>query len=91
MTAAVIEDHDIVIGFGVVKVLAEAVMVLEMEEPMPERLKALQLLMDEAIRACHERGIEQLHVFVKNPSLIRLLEKKYGFNVVSDTTMVRSI
>ena len=91
VTSAVVESANGIVGFGVVKVLAEAMMVLDMEESKSWRLEALQLLMDEAIRACHERGIEQLHVFVKNPSLVRLLSQKYGFTIIDDTTMVRSI
>lgn len=89
--AVVTNGNDEVMGFGVVKVLAEAIMILELEESKEHRLEGLQLLMDEAIRACREAKISQLHVFVKDENLSRLLQRKYAFIPVKDQTLVLEI
>lgn len=91
MTSAVIVNEGEVVGFGVVKILAEATMVLDIDKPKVDRIVAMQKLMDEAIRGCNESGIEQMHVFVKNPLLVRLLQRKFGFKVISDTALVLEI
>jgi citrate lyase synthetase len=90
-SAVVTDDLGELIGFGAVKILAEAIMVLDLDRPKNDRLEAMQLLMDEAIRACHKRGITQLHVFVKKEEMQRLLQRKFGFNIVTDQAMVLEV
>jgi hypothetical protein len=91
VTSAVVENDGKVVGFGLVKVLAEAIMVLDLDVSVPDRLTAMQMLMDEAIRACKDYGIEQLHVFVKDERLSRLLQNKYAFSKVSDEVLVLGV
>lgn len=91
ITSASAVEGDKIIGYGLVKILAEATMVLDLNESVEDRLEAMKLLMHEAIRACVTKDIKQLHVFVKDKKLVRLLHKKYGFNEVSGTTMVLEV
>lgn len=91
VTHAVIVNKDAIIGFGVVKVYAEAVMILDLDQSKVDRLQAMEKLMQEAVRGCVEAGINQLHVSVKDSKLQRLLERHYEFRVVQGTVLFREI
>jgi hypothetical protein len=68
-----------IIAFGMVKVLAEAILVMDMNASARNRTQALKVLFMEAFRACRERKIEQMHVSVSDPDFAELLKKHYGF------------
>lgn len=90
ITSAVAEDGPI-IGFGLVKVYAECVAVLDYAQSKGKRLEALHLLLQEAFRACEERGIEQLHAYVQEPGMKRILIKRFGFDYATGVALVKEI
>jgi len=91
VTSAVIEIDGQVVGFGVVKVYAEAIAVLDLSKPKLERIDALESLLHEAFRGCDEAGINQLHVYVQDPMMQRLLCKRFGFKVAEGVALVKEI
>lgn len=80
-----------IIGFGLVKLYAEAVMVLDLAKDKKLRLSAMDLLMKEALRSCVENHIGQLHVHVADARLARLLARKYAFEYVTDHVLVLEV
>jgi len=91
VTSAIVEKDGIVLGFGVVKLYAEAIMVLDLNKSKLERVDALETLLHEAHRGCEEWGITQLHVYVQDPMLQRLLCKRFGFKVAEGVALVKEI
>ncbi len=90
-SAVVVDDNDKVVGFGVVKVYAEAIMVLDPDQSKMNRIVEMDQLFSEAYRACEEVGLQQLHVFVQDPGLQRLLTKHYGFKVATGVALVKEL
>ena len=88
LTHAVVET-DKVVGFGLVKMYAEALCILDLSQPKSIRTESLSKLLSEAFRACEERGIEHLHVYVQDPAMQRILENKFGFKVAVGTALVK--
>jgi hypothetical protein len=91
ITSAVIVKDRKVIAFGVVKSFAEAIAILDLRESKVDRLQSMEMLMLEAVRGCVESGIEQLHVFVQDESLAKLLEKHYEFKPVKGIALVKEL
>ena len=91
VTSAIVVDDGHIIGFGVVKLYAEATCVLDTFESKADRLAALELLLTEAFRACEEAKIEHLHVYVQDKGMERVLIKRYDFKVASGTALVKEL
>jgi hypothetical protein len=91
ITSAVVEKDGKIIGFGVVKIYAEVITVLALDESKADRFEALQLLMSEAERACAETGIDQVHGYVQDHLFQRVLEKRFGFKVATGVALVKEI
>ena len=87
---AIVEDNDI-IAYGVVKVFAEAIILVDKDASIIKRVKALRKLMTRAFLGCKEHGIEQIHVFVKDEKLAKSLEKHFGFTKTSDIVLVKNL
>lgn len=79
------------IAYGIVREFAEAVILLDLEKPKVTRVKALAELMKIAIFGVQQKGLHQLHVFVKTEEVAKLLERKFNFKRITDIPMVRDI
>lgn len=89
ITSAIAEKDGDIIGFGVVKLYAEAVAVLDLKKTKAERCAALEWLLLEAFRACKEQGIEHLHVYVQDAGMERLLVRKFDFKPATGVALVK--
>jgi hypothetical protein len=80
--ALAVDEKDRIIGYGQVKLFAEAQLFLDPTARKRDRVAALKLLMDEAQRGVHKAGLEDLYVFIKNPDFAVLIAQRYGFERV---------
>lgn len=89
----VVEKSDgTIIAFGYAKLFAEAMLVLDLNEPRTKKVLALQALMLDAIQGCKERNLTQLHAVVNNnPSYANLLKKHYGFKDLEGQMLVMEL
>lgn len=87
----VVYDNDKVIAYGIVKEMSEAIILVNLEVPKISRMKALQALMKVAIFGAQSKGHEQLHVFVKDTKVAKLLIDKFHFQEVEDICLVRNL
>jgi hypothetical protein len=71
-----------IIGYGQVKLFAEAMLFLDPTTTKRARVEALKLLMSEAFRGVDMAKIEEIYAFVKDPDFSLLIQKRYGFNPV---------
>jgi hypothetical protein len=81
---AVVENESGIVGYGQIKMFAEAMMFLDLARPKREKAQAFKLLMREGFRGVRQAGIEELYMFVKDPAFLELVVKRYGFKVVED-------
>jgi hypothetical protein len=73
----VADDKDgILVAYGLNRLLSEAVMVLDHDRPMKDKVEALSLLMEEAKSKCCHR---QLYARVQDPRFGDILKKHFGF------------
>lgn len=87
----VLSDAEEVIAYGIVKHMAEAIILVNPDAPKISRAKAMQKLMEYAIYGSAKVGINQLHCFVSDPKLVHLLKNKYKFEETKDFVLVRHI
>lgn len=73
-----------IIGYGQVKLFAEAQLFLDPTCRKRDRAKALQLLMAEAERGVRRADLEDLYIFIKDPDFAVLIAKRYGFYRVTE-------
>jgi hypothetical protein len=71
-----------IIAFGVVKVYAEAVMVMNHDERPRTLVRAFRELMSVAIMGCQKFGITQLHAVAQDPNFADVLRRQYNFEDV---------
>lgn len=87
----VTDDNGQIIGYGQIKVLSEATIILNMLTSRRDRVEALNKFMEHAEQLCAERGIEQLHVFVEDKIFANLLIEKFGFSQASGRALVKNL
>ena len=71
-----------VIGYGQVKLFAEAMLILDLSATRRQKVEAIKLLMLEAFRGCDQAGIHQVYAFIKDPDFATLISRHFGFEVV---------
>lgn len=86
----VVYDNNILIAYGIVKHMAEAILLVNPKVPLITRAKAMRELMIVAeAHACKE--CKQLHVFVKDNKLVKTLEKQFGFKLTQDMVLSKEL
>lgn len=84
-------DGDESVAYGIVKELAEAIILVNPNMPRAKRAKALAELMQYAEFGTARMGIDQLHCFVKDDLLARMLERKFNFIRTKDIVLVKNL
>jgi N-acetylglutamate synthase-like GNAT family acetyltransferase len=79
---AVVVENEKIIGYGQVKLFAEAMLILDLSASRRQKVDAIKLLMAEAFRGCDQAGIHQVYAFIKDPLFATLISKHFGFEIV---------
>jgi hypothetical protein len=72
-------DKDEPIAYGIVKGMAEAIILTNPKYPQATRAKAMAELMNYAEFGTARAGLAQLHCFTDSEKIARTLERKFGF------------
>lgn len=72
-------DMDEITGFGIVTLLAEAVLVMDLNCPTREKKETIDKLLWLAIQGVSKANMDGIHAFVQNPRFAAVLKKHYGF------------
>lgn len=91
VTHAVAEKHGRIIAFGMVKYFAEAIMIMDGDAGIIEKVKANDLLLAKAFEDSREAGLNQVHVCVALEDYAKLLQNKYGFKPAKNTVLVKEL
>lgn len=77
--ALVENDEGRIITYGMVKLWAEAMMIMDSSRPTKERIEGLRLLIQTAIMASRKVGFNEFHLFTGNEAFAKVLVKHFGF------------
>jgi len=84
-------DGTVPVAYGIVKRMAEAILLVNPKSPKLMRAKAMRELMQYAEYASKMADCNQLQCFVEDPSLARMLEKQYEFIKTKDLVLVKNL
>lgn len=91
VTFAVVEHEGKVIAFGVVKVYAEAIMIIDQAKSNRIKSEAMKLLLDKAEKDCKKHKITQLHTFIKDESFADILIKHFNFIKIKTVGLLKEL
>lgn len=91
LTNAIIDKDGKVIGFGLVKLWAEAIMILDKKESVRNKVASFNGLMNHAINASKYYKIDKLHAVILDPTFKAIMEKHFKFQERQGVTLVREI
>ena len=73
-------DGDKIIGYGQLRLVAEPIMVLDLDATSRQKYEALRLFMLEAYRGAEQARIKHMFIFVRDPNFADVLTKHYAFS-----------
>ncbi len=78
---AVVEHEGKIVAYGIVKLLAEAILIMDHSVSTKERAEALTLLIQEAVKETSKKNLLELQA-VCEPKFASVMKKHYGFQQV---------
>lgn len=91
VTFAVVEDAGEIVGFGMVKMFAEAIMILDKSKSIRVKSETMKLLLDKAETDCRTENIKQLHSFTNDPNFANLLVKHFNFKTIQNIGLQKEL
>ena len=89
--AGVITENDKVIAFGMLRLIPEAIMVLDLSQSTRIKTVAVnQLLLNSEFGVANNQ-LGELHAFVQDPRFANLLIKRFGFTDVIGQALVKKV
>lgn len=79
ISATVTNDDTKVIAFGAITLLAESVLVIDLDASIREKNFAIQQLLWTAIQGVTNLHMDGLHAFIQDPEFAKVLKKHFGF------------
>lgn len=87
----ILDDDGNVIGYAVLKMFAEGVLILDRSKSKKQRAKAVRLAVERAIQEAQDKGIEQLYFLTSNPSFADILRRKFSFQTIKEEVLMLNI
>lgn len=84
-------DDGKVVGYGLLKLFPELIMVLDTNVSVHKRLTALNEFLENAIAGATANGASQLHAFVEDARLSEFLIERYRFQPVEAKPLVLNL
>jgi hypothetical protein len=76
---AVVEDNGKIVGYGQVKLFAEAMLFLDKSASLRSRVNAFRMLILEGFRGTERAGIQEIYAFVTDPDFALIMQKHFKF------------
>lgn len=80
-----------IVGYGMLKMFPEAIMILDTSKSVRQRMEALNEFILHAIEVAKGNSVEQIHAFVEDEKFAHLLIERYGFNTVRSKPLVLNL
>lgn len=82
--AIAVNEFDKIVGYGQVKMFAEAMLFLDPTSTKRDKAHALKSLMLEAYRGCSVAGVDEMYAFIQNPDFLKLIVNRFGFKHIEN-------
>lgn len=82
--AVVDNEEGRLIGYGQVKMFAEAMLFIDPTARKRDRARATKLLMSEALRGAKAIKVQDLYAFIKDPDFSLFIQHRYDFHAVPE-------
>jgi hypothetical protein len=86
----VMQDNE-PLAYGIVKGMAEAIILTNPKFPQVTRARAMAELMQYAEFGTARAGLSQVHCFTSNERIAKALERKFGFIRTKDIVLVKNV
>lgn len=83
----VIDNNGEVIGYGALKLFAEAVLILNKDIPKRDKVQAVTEIMTTAILYSRDAGLEMIYAISNSESFTKCLENRFKFKRVPGTLL----
>ncbi len=83
-----VNDKGKVVGYGVLKIFAEAVLIVDKKLGKLSKGKILKDGMEIALNGCKQRDIEQLYIITSFPDFPEILQKHYQAKICPGKTLL---
>jgi hypothetical protein len=87
----VTEHEGKIICAGIIHLIPEAIIVMDLDSPIGPRIRAIEALLERGKANLHEQGYENLHCFVQDLAFENFLRKRCGFTDVRGKALVSII
>jgi hypothetical protein len=87
----VVEHEGKIICAGVVHLIPEAIIVMDLEAELQHRIFAIGALLTNGCERLTELEYDQLHAFIQDEKFERYLRKRHGFNDVKGKALVKRL
>lgn len=78
LTEAIVEnDKGEIVTYGMMKLWAEVMMIMDSSQPKRDKVEALRLLMLTAEMTASKQNLEAFHIFTNNESYAEVLQKHF--------------
>lgn len=77
LTAAVVLSDDVIIGFGCLEFIAEAVMIIDTDRRPADRITALKELINTAKFTIKDRPFDRFYIFPSDTKFEKILQKHF--------------
>lgn len=84
----VAEKDGKVVGYGMLVIHPEAVMLLDQKLPRRERVEVLRKFMEVAVSDGRETGFQRLYVFTSSPSFADVMRKHFKMKNVNQEALI---
>lgn len=78
-------------AYGQLKLLAEALIVLDMDLSTRKRVECIIEMLTYCINGAKKSGLEQIHVFIKDENYAKILQERFSFLRVRDIPLVLNL
>jgi len=83
-----VDANNKIVGFAMVRRIAETILVLDLERSRKARIEALKAIFEGAFLESRLAGYDQVHAFVQDPRFSKLLQKHFGFRPCKGEALV---
>ena len=86
-----VDEFGSVVGYGVLKVFSEAVLIINQDISKLSKGKVLRLGMKTALDTCKKNHIEQLYIITSFPGFDAVLQKHYNARLCTGKTLLINV
>ena len=79
ISGVTVNDNSEITGFGIVTLLAEAVLVMDLDISNREKKETIEKLLWLAIQGVSKTKMDGIHAFVQDPRFAAVLKQAFGF------------